>query len=72
MPSVDNAHALAPRTSETRICTTCNAAMTLIGRLPGMSLRPAVQVFRCFSCNSVVSTESGPAAEPALRMTTVF
>ncbi len=39
------------------ICEICNAAMTLIGRLPRILLRPSVQVFRCFSCNNVVSAE---------------
>ncbi len=38
-------------------CEACNGAMTLIGRLPRIMLRPTVHVFRCFNCNSVTSTE---------------
>ncbi|WP_041801950.1 hypothetical protein [Rhodopseudomonas palustris] len=51
-------------------CELCSTAMTLIGRLPRISLQPSVQVFRCLSCNHVVSAEhrlSAPSGEATAR-----
>ncbi|MBB5047230.1 hypothetical protein HNR60_001982 [Rhodopseudomonas rhenobacensis] len=52
MASIDGGGSLAPPS-----CESCNAAMTLIGRLPRILLRPSVHVFRCFSCDNVISEE---------------
>ncbi|HEY0331915.1 MAG TPA: hypothetical protein VGC77_22800 [Rhodopseudomonas sp.] len=69
MTSIDSEQGFPAQSDETRSCETCNAAMTLIGRLPRILLRPPVQVYRCFSCNNVVSAEHGLSAEPSRAAT---
>jgi hypothetical protein len=40
-----------------RICEECDLEMVLLGKLPGVALRVAVRVFRCYVCNKVISEE---------------
>jgi hypothetical protein len=38
-----------------RICEKCNAVMKQLGELPALSIHAAIKVFRCYSCDHVVS-----------------
>jgi hypothetical protein len=38
-----------------RRCEKCNAAMKQLAELPALSIRAAIKVFRCYTCNHVVS-----------------
>jgi len=48
-------------------CETCGAEMTLLGTLPPIRLRSAINVFRCFACNHVTSHEAQPASSRAAQ-----
>jgi len=41
----------------TRICEECGADMKQLGKLPAVSLYPAIRVFRCYRCDNVVSEQ---------------
>ena len=41
----------------TRICGECGADMKPLGKLPAVSLYPAIWVFRCYGCDNVVSEQ---------------
>jgi hypothetical protein len=49
------------------LCETCGAEMTLLGTLPPIRLRSAINVFRCTSCNHVTSREIQPASSRATQ-----
>jgi hypothetical protein len=38
-----------------RNCEKCNAEMKQLGVLPALSIRAAIRVFRCYSCDHVVA-----------------
>jgi hypothetical protein len=38
-----------------RRCERCDAEMKQLAELPAMSVRDAIRVFRCYSCDHVVS-----------------
>ena len=38
-----------------RRCEKCDAAMKQLAELPALSIRAAIKVFRCYSCDHVVS-----------------
>lgn len=38
-----------------RRCEKCDATMKQLAELPALSIRGAVKVFRCYSCDHVVS-----------------
>jgi hypothetical protein len=39
------------------MCQKCDLVMVLLGKLPGVALRVAVRVIRCYVCNNVISEE---------------
>jgi hypothetical protein len=41
--------------SRERSCKSCGTAMTLLGRLPSIRLRRSIKVYRCYSCDTVIS-----------------
>jgi hypothetical protein len=50
---------LAPidETIPRRRCDKCDAEMTHLSDLPPLSAAPPVRIFRCYSCNHVVSED---------------
>jgi len=41
--------------AQARICDACSKPMTYLGTLPQSRRKPALIVFRCYSCNAVAS-----------------
>ena len=40
------------------VCEHCDESMVYVGKLPSVLHYPEVLVFRCYSCNHVVSEEA--------------
>jgi hypothetical protein len=45
----------ADQNNTLRRCEKCDAAMKQLAELPAQSIRTAIKVFRCYSCDHVVS-----------------
>jgi hypothetical protein len=45
----------APSDDIPPVCDRCENMMERIGKMPGLGLRPACDVFRCFSCRIVLA-----------------
>jgi hypothetical protein len=61
---------LLSRTGQSPRCETCGLATTKLGKLPGIGLRPLIYVYKCESCNQIMSIEPDQPtklARPALR-----
>jgi len=39
-------------------CEQCGADMKQLGKLPAVSMHPALKVFRCYACNNVISEQA--------------
>jgi hypothetical protein len=48
------------------MCQKCDLVMVLLGKLPGVALRVAVRVIRCYVCNNVISEEWKSVRAPQL------
>jgi hypothetical protein len=48
-------------------CEACGATLTHLGDMPRTVTRDAVRVFRCYSCNAVVSKQWSASDERADR-----
>jgi len=40
-----------------RHCERCNATMKQLGELPSLSIHAAIRIYRCYSCDHVVSEQ---------------
>ncbi len=45
----------ADQNNPVRRCEKCTAAMKQLAELPALSIRAAIKVFRCYTCDHVVS-----------------
>ena len=51
------------RTGQAPQCEICGLATTKLGKLPGIGLRPLIYVYKCESCNQIMSIEPDSAGK---------